>query len=222
MSDRQSTGNIYTTGEYYATVYGDHHDLSTSRKWMRNYLLGARKVFPGIKDHAKENVLEIGSGVGGFVTELSRLGFTDITASDMNRNIFSASQTIPHILLDIENGPLPANRYGLIFAFDVLEHISNTEKAICNIKNMLLDGGVFVFSVPYPANKHLFDRYHTNMQYPSYYTNLFHRAGFQLTGISTLSIMPFLWRLGFPVLIRGVLSSRLLISQTFFAFRKLP
>jgi len=102
----------------------------------------------------------------------------------------------------------------------VLEHIDDSARVTRNIERLLSPGGLFVFRVPYPYRKHLLDPYHTNMQYPSYYTNLFRACGFHLVGMQTSSFVPCLWRFRLPMDLRRGIPSSYFITEVFFAFEK--
>lgn len=211
----------YLSGEYYKETYlVNTHDSKTANRWMANYFKIVNWVYPAIAKYKAKKILEIGSGYGGFVDNLNKNNYKNVVASDLNKLIFSKSIKNEFIKVDLLNMK-KNNKYDLIFAFDVMEHINETEKAILAINELLNTGGVFIFCTPYPVKKHLLDNYHTNMQMPFYYTNLFFRAGFKLENMETVSIVPYLWRLAWPNFIKGVFPNSNFISETFFVFKKI-
>lgn len=211
----------YSSSDYYKRVYNLRRlDLREATLWMANYFKVVKKIFPRIFDFKQAKILEIGSGYGGFVNVLNLKGFKNVVASDMTDYLFSKEIKSEFILLDLLNCQ-PDRKFDLIFAFDVMEHINETEKAIDRIKEILNPGGLFIFSTPYPVKKHLMDIYHTNMQYPNFYTNLFHRSGFELLRMADASLVPLIWRWRIPCFIKRILENRLFVSETFFIFKKI-
>lgn len=216
-----SSHNPYSSGKYYRERYVPlTMNLEQSTRWSSNYWAVVKSVFPRINDFKDKPILEVGSGFGGFINNLNRNGFRDVTASDVSEIIFSNELKNKFTKLDLTDNQYLGERYDIIFAFDVMEHINETETAIANIAAILKNGGYFVFSVPYPIKKHLLDNYHTNMQFSNYYTNLFRQNGFRLEAMEETSFIPFVWRFRVPLFIKTIVSNYLLVSETFFVFRK--
>lgn len=212
--------NPYSSGDYYEKVYSPvKHSLQEATQWMKNYYHIAEQIFPGVRRYKDRKILEIGSSFGGFVNNLNNSGFKNVVASDMSADIFPKELKNRFLTLDITDCK-QSEQFDIIFAFDVMEHINDTEAAISSIKQLLHKGGIFIFCTPFPVEKHLYDPFHTNMQLPHYYTNLFHRHGFQLLKIQDISILPFIWRFGWPVFLKRIIRNKLFISETFFVFKK--
>lgn len=95
------------------------------------------------------NLLEIGCGRGKLLAKLDKYYF--ITGVDISPSaIKEASKLIDkkHLsIFNIEKKPI-TNKYDIILAFDVLEHLTDPETEILKIKNALKKNGVFIFSVP--------------------------------------------------------------------------
>lgn len=214
--------NYYSSGDYYKETYQCRpHTISQSTHWMANYFKVVKNIFPDINKFKEKRILEIGSSFGGFINILNKKGYKHVQASDMSTELFPKKLKNDFIILDLTNCEEQKNKsFDLILAFDVMEHINDTEKAVKNIKNLLSDKGIFIFCVPYPIKKHILDNYHTNMQLPHYYTNLFYRYGFKCVKIEDISFVPYIWRLGIPMFIRKILKNNLIISETFFVFQK--
>jgi len=212
--------NKYRDGTYYAETYlPSPMDLPTSTRWMQNYFRVVQRLFPTLDSYRKRSVLEIGSSFGGFVNLLNQRNFTNVTAADLTPLLFP--KQLPNRFLTIDllaTAPL-TDTFDLVFAFDVLEHINDSSAVAARIRQLLKPGGVFVFCVPYPYKKHLLDNYHTNMQYPPHYTNLFRSHGFDLLGMETSSFVPYVWRLGLPMDLRFAIPNKYFITEVFFAFR---
>ncbi len=215
--------NPYSSGEYYKEVYSPiKMKLEESSRWMMNYFNVVKKLFPDVYKFKNKKLIEFGSGFGGFINILNNQGFLNVTASDMSREIFSKELKNEHLILDLllDNSGFGKTSYDLAFAFDVMEHINDTEKVVSNIFNMLNHDGIFIFSAPFPLKKHLMDKYHTNMQYPNFYINVFKQNGFELIKMQDISFIPFLWRIRLPLFVKFVVENKFFISETFFIFKR--
>lgn len=195
-------------------------DIVLSTKWMMNYFKVVRRVFPNIFQYRNKQILEIGAGFGGFVNVLNKFRFKHVIAADMSKAIFSKHLSNELIILNLEDRKAVKRKFDLVFAFDVMEHINKTENAVKNLFDILNSDGTFIFCTPYPTKKHLTDDFHTNMQYPNFYTNIFRQNGFKLISMQDVSFVPFVWRLKCPSSLMRIVQSRFLISETFFVFQK--
>lgn len=213
--------NVYSSGDYYEDTYVKNPmDIKQSTKWMTNYFVVVKDIFPEIIKNKNKSILEIGSGFGGFVNVLNKRGFSNVIASDMSNSIFSAELSNKHLTMNLVDDEKIESSYDIVFAFDVMEHINETQKAVEKLKKMLNKDGLFIFCTPYPIKKHLLDNYHTNMQFPNYYTNIFKQNGFELVSMQDVSFFPFLWRFNLPFFLKFILKSKLFISETFFIFKR--
>ncbi len=213
--------NPYSSGQYYKETYMKNQmSLKMSTRWMVNYYNVIKKIYPLIVLSKNNKILEIGSGFGGFINVLNDDGYINVSAADMSANIFSKEIKNKFIILDLLNIVDINEKFDIIFAFDVFEHINNTAQVINNISQLLNINGLIIFSVPYPVKKHLMDNYHTNMQYPNYYSNLFKQGGYELINMEDVSFCPFLWRLRLPIFYKYISKNKFVISETFFIFKK--
>jgi len=100
-----------------------------------------------LKDHNK--VIEFGAGVGVFGKYLLNRQ-VDYLGVEFDRSIVDKTETIlgnSIVQGDIQNF-LNNQKYDILFAFEVIEHISNLKKAFQNISKLLYPNGIFCFSVP--------------------------------------------------------------------------
>jgi SAM-dependent methyltransferase len=114
-------------------------------KWI------ATKILPFLS----EPVLEIGAGTGNiteFVLQVKHVFITDYDKKLLTflKKKFNKKKNLSIYSLDIENAILKTHRnyFSSIYAVNVLEHIKNDEKALCNIRSMLKPGGRIVLLVP--------------------------------------------------------------------------
>ncbi len=217
---RRNSNNIYQSKKYYHENY-PQISLEESTAWTANHLMVIKSLFPQIKDYMNKKVLEIGSSYGGFINNLNKDGFGNVTCSDMNKSILSDKIKNRFIFLDITDINRIKEKFDVIFAFEVLEHIAEDKKIVKNIFHLLSENGLFIFTVPYPRNHNLYDPYHINMQYPNYWTNLFNKQGFNLLKLEEVTFLPFIWKYIRPFFFfRSTIKYRLFTNEVFFIFQK--
>ena len=111
------------------------------KSMIRNY--SARLVAP--------KFLEIGCGTGAFIEALASEVNLNITGSEIYiKGLHYAKRRQPKvefIQYDAQQGILP-EKFDIIAAFDVIEHIDDDVATIANIYDMLTDGGYFIVTVP--------------------------------------------------------------------------
>lgn len=79
--------------------------------------------------------------------------------------------------------PYPALRFGLVAAFDVIEHVTDDELAFAELTRVLQPGGRLVFSVPlHPARWTVFDEHvgHARRYEPAALRGLLARHGLEI------------------------------------------
>ncbi len=210
----------YQSGEYFREVYlPNKMSFKDASLWMGNYYKVVCSLLPKLDDMKVRKLLELGCGYGGFVDQLNKRGFRDVTASDISDLIYNHDLKNKYVKLDLGTTISISEKFNMVFAFEVLEHLSDLGLAVTNIKRLLAKDGLFIFSTPYPHKKHLFDRYHINIQYPNFYTNLFNRYDFRLITMKEISFIPLVWRFGYPVHMNGLIESKYFLSEVFFVFK---
>ena len=100
-------------------------------------------VRPGLK------AIDLGSGGRAMAERMQSLG-CDVIAADITANGYEAR--VPHVEIDFNQSDfasiLGVNKYGLITAIEVIEHLENPISFLRNIRRMLSAGGVAVISTP--------------------------------------------------------------------------
>ena len=95
--------------------------------------------------------LEIGCGTGDFIRTLAGESSLEITGSEVYVNGLSyaknSSPNVEFVQIDITQDCLD-NKFDIIAAFDVIEHVDADVSAIGNMYNMLSDHGKLIVSVP--------------------------------------------------------------------------
>jgi len=99
-------------------------------------------------------MLEIGCGIGGVVSELRRIGRLRITASEISlhglRYARARFPDVEFVQLDATEMPFES-AFDLVGAFDVLEHIDADDRAMRGAYQALRPGGLFLVTVPQHA-----------------------------------------------------------------------
>lgn len=130
----------------------DLTDENSGSWWVdsRNRLFKSL-VSKNLRKNETTEFLEIGCGVGDFITHLTSEKKLEITGSEIYiKGLKYAKRKLPNInfvQLDIAQGRIDKN-YDLIVSFDVLEHIEHDLDAIANLKSMLKEEGKLILSVP--------------------------------------------------------------------------
>lgn len=142
-------------------LYDDHAAVwwDGSRRWIRtlqNMVPGRLKHFDPIVDdhggwHGKQ-VLDVGCA-GGFLTEVLAARGADVTGIDPARKAIEAARAhAAEIDLDIrydigvgETLPYEDGSFDIVTCVDVLEHVTDLEQTIAEIKRVLKPGGLFLY-----------------------------------------------------------------------------
>ncbi len=133
---------------YYAENYREYSRHNPLRK-LRHY---ARVIERCLGQEVPRRVHDIGCGWGHFLAALDSRW--ELYGSDTSSfAIAQAAQAVPRgrfavwSAADIDALPFPG-LFGVVTAFDVLEHIGDLKAVAESVKRQLLDEGLFVFVVP--------------------------------------------------------------------------
>jgi len=121
-----------------------HRHLDPNWSYYPTYLAKMKFIRDYLREIPKKSrVLDVGCGEGVLVEEFSNLGY-DIIGLDQN---YSSEFVLRG---DIRKMPFSGKNFDLILCLDVLEYLSyeNQEIAISDIRRVLKNDGVVIFSVP--------------------------------------------------------------------------
>lgn len=142
-----------------------------------------------ILSYQKEGrLLEIGCAKGELLDVAKK--YFDVEGRDVSEYAVGCAQ---HVFgnaikkVDICQEKLRENRYAVICAFNILEHIENPENTIKNVAQALTEKGIFIGSVPYNERlvgklftqfTNVIDKTHCSTYPPQVWQDIFEKAGF--------------------------------------------
>lgn len=116
------------------------------------YLLRRARVLDALARHAPGEVLEVGCGAGALLSELAGHGYRCVAleASAEARARAAVLAAARGAALDIRAAPADdfAQRFDLVLALDVLEHVEDDAGALAQWRTWLKPGGTLLISVP--------------------------------------------------------------------------
>ncbi len=186
--------------EQYYGLFFEKYSYEEMLSYYRFFLGWIRFLdkFLPLKNGEKKKVLEIGCGIGAFAKILNERGF-EVDATDVSPFIIERAKKIHKginfKLMNIEKGIKTNKKYDYIFAFEVLEHLKNPFQALVNIKKMLKDKGILIFSTPFPTKEMLADPMHINVHPPEFWLSEGEKVGYKSTEVRYVSFVPFLYKL---------------------------
>ena len=188
----------YFTDYYFGTTgsFG-RKELLRNKNWFYGWFKALQGEF-NFKNGKGKQALEIGCAIGAAADILHERGF-DVLATDISPYaIKKAQKLLPKIkfaVLDIEEKPKIKNKFDLIYAFEVIEHLENPTLALKNMYSMLKKDGTLICSTPYPYPYVLnVDKTHVNVRYPLEWIVLYRNSGFSKIQYRHKTFIPFFYR----------------------------
>jgi 2-polyprenyl-3-methyl-5-hydroxy-6-metoxy-1,4-benzoquinol methylase len=155
IPDEESLNLIYNT-KYYKDDE-EEHGYKDYRKDENLIRKTYHKRFEFIKSHIPDkckdlDILEIGCALGFGLNEAEKIFKSKIYGADISqeavetcrRNGFEAYLCKGDGTFESQNN----KKYRLIYAFDVLEHLTKTEKFVSWVYSLLSDNGIFALTTP--------------------------------------------------------------------------
>ncbi len=171
-------------------------DLELSKRWFYSWIKKLDEYIP-MKNGNGVKVLEIGCSIGAVSNILTERGF-DVWATDVSEYaVENAKKLTPKAkfsVLDIQEGINLSEKFDIIIAFEVVEHLENPEKAIKNMYNGLQEGGKVVISTPYPHKWNFRDPTHINVKYPHEWVKIMEETGFKNVKYHEFTLLPFFYK----------------------------
>jgi SAM-dependent methyltransferase len=170
------------------TLFHQMADIQTTHWWYegRRFILRTALSRLNLKPNAK--ILEVGCGTGANLLMLKEFG----TVSGIEPNEFARDTAIKHSGCVITEGYLPDDlrlneKFDLIGAFDVIEHIDDDLGSAKALHDALNPGGVALFTVPayqFLWSQHDVANHHKRRYTRTGFRKLLEEAGFRVEFIS--------------------------------------
>jgi len=163
--------------------------------WFKGIFEYINHYYPLKKGRGK-NLIEFGCATGVASSLLKDFGYK-VTATDIsNYAVNKAKKNFKNIKFIVQNmeEPFKGNKFNVVVAFDVIEHLPNPEKGIRNVFNLLEKNGVAIFTTPndYP---HVYnDPTHINVKKPKEWIKILKSVGFKNIFVKQVAIVPYFYR----------------------------
>ncbi len=177
-------------------VYDNMRAIEHAHWWFRarRAILSDQLSMLGLPPGA--SILEVGCGTGGNLEMLSRFGSVFGVEPDPESRAYAAEKSGRAVL----DGKLPdglpifENKFDLIAALDVIEHLDDDTNSVAALGKLLKPGGVFLTTVP--AHPWLWSRHdelhhHKRRYRKADYTALISDAGFEIEKVSYFNSVLF-------------------------------
>lgn len=121
-------------------------------------------------DQGTQRVLDVGAGQGALSKLLHELGF-EVSACDLNADDF-LYDPVECRRVDLNQGlPYDPESFDAAFAVEVAEHVTSTDKLLCDCARVVRPGGIVALSTPNIASLKSRWRYLTTGFYYSFQPN---------------------------------------------------
>jgi len=151
--DKQQLYNCLSEDEDHYSVKEHWHGWAGNFHRYRIKVL--KDIFVNILKCRKETqILDIGSNISMFGEIFKTDDCPQITAFDISTIVIQKAKKInPHIKFVVDNAQNPSiiGKWDILFAGEIVEHLSCPQKALSNWNNLLKQGGYLVISTP---NRH--------------------------------------------------------------------
>lgn len=218
----------YFQGHYKKNV-GDFtkKDLEKSIRWFSGWIDYLQK-FVDLRKGDKRKVLEIGCSIGGASHILANREF-QVYASDVSAYSLKRAKTLALKLhkdiyfynFDVEKGIPIDEKFDVIIAFEVIEHLNKPLYAIKHMKKKLRKGGTLICSTPNGHIEIYSDPTHINVKTEKEWRKVFKEAKFSSIKTSQVSFLPFFYKFSknfhvifpFPIYSRYINSPLFIIAK---------
>lgn len=221
----------YYNGKYFEESYGIDYQVyqdkkfREKKKWFWGWIKLVNKHL-NLNTYKNSRVLEIGCAEGSFISCLNDMGIL-AEGAEMNQKILNIAKRYNpdniFFLLDIEK-QLASEKYDIIFAFEVLEHIKNSHLALKNIYDSLNKEGILIFSSAYPFPKHLSDPYHISVKNLEEWSELARFIGFDVIYKRVVSFLPLFYKISkkFSIALPLKIKNKYFVTTNFLIVSKQP
>lgn len=187
---------------YYRPNVGDFDEKSLTQavNWFSGWLSYLDKHVD-FQESSKRKVLEIGCSIGAVSHILSDRGF-EVHASDISQYAVirakklakKLKKDISFYVFDVHKKIPIKEKFNIIIAFEVIEHLRDPRRAISNMKNKLTADGILICSTPNKKTDMSSDPTHINVKSVNEWRRIFKKEGFKKVLIEQVSFLPFFYK----------------------------
>jgi SAM-dependent methyltransferase len=176
-------------------------------RWLADYLLRAAIVRDGSR------ILEAGSGPAYASSVLSRSAKVSLSiALDVDiealRQARSRDPQLPAVVADLYALPFPAETFDLVWNSSTIEHLSDPEAAVAEMRRVTGRRGCIFIGVPYRRGPLGFQRWIANTSAGVWIGSVFGkdelRAAVERLGFRPVDVKPYFFRVFIGMLARRV------------------
>ncbi len=146
--------NTHTNSELVDLQETLYTSRNPTRRWLhcsrRDWIVDRIQAVSGHLPRA----LEVGPGAGGYLPVLANVA-DELVAADIEEAYLAQSRTLSESIAglscikdDITATALPADSFNLILCTEVIEHIIDSDAALCGLRKILAPGGTLILSTP--------------------------------------------------------------------------
>jgi SAM-dependent methyltransferase len=133
------------------TYEAKYHQLEEQHWWFASRRDAVYDLIQGLKLPASASILEIGCSGGPLMQRLRAAGYSDLTGIDVSAPAIELAHArgVPNVsVMDGANLQFADERFDLVIASDVLEHIEDETRALREWTRVLKPGGQLLVFVP--------------------------------------------------------------------------
>ncbi|MBI2031242.1 MAG: class I SAM-dependent methyltransferase [Candidatus Levybacteria bacterium] len=175
----------------------DSSALKRNRYWFKGQLSFFEQHF-SVSFKKARKVLEVGCAIGGIADIFQEKG-SNAWAVDISRYAISRakklSPEVNFLVCDVQEEIPIREKFDFIFAFEVLEHLTDPLSGLINIKKSLNKNGKLIATTPYPFKKYIEINTHVNVLHPKKWRRFMKDAGFKEVKFQPVTFFPFLYRI---------------------------
>lgn len=186
--------------DYFEGYYKGIADFTQRRdkelaNWFRGITEYVNRYYPINKGKGK-NVIEFGCATGVVSSLLRDFGYK-VTATDISKYAIKKAQKnfkgIKFLVHDMGK-PFRKEKFNVVVAFDVIEHLPHPEIGIRNVYNILKEKGAAIFTTPNDYPNVSDDPTHINVKPPQEWEKILKRTGFKKIYIKQITLVPYFYK----------------------------
>lgn len=132
-------------------AYAAEAEAEATHWWFVGRRILFRRLLERCADDRRARVLDVGTSTGANLRLLAEMGYRDITGLDSSTEAirFCAEKGLPPVRHgSVTAMPFEEDRFDMVMATDVVEHVDDDARAVAEVARVLRPGGAALFTVP--------------------------------------------------------------------------